>query len=100
MADDDDFRQQPHPADDYDVHKQIQKEEHLPEDYDTPASEPDDAKDEFTDQHPVLDDSRDSQEIYDEGDDDAAVDSLGSNVRTNNPTVLGYDPDKDKRRKK
>jgi hypothetical protein len=98
--DDDDFRQQPQPVDDYDIHKQIQDEEHLDEDYGTPASEPDDAKDKFTDQHPVLDDRRDIQEVYDEGEDDAAVDTLSSNVSPKGTAILGYDPKKDERKKK
>lgn len=102
MVQDDDFRQQPHPLDDYDVHRQIQEEEQLPEDYEPPLSQPNDRDTQFTSQHSLLDDRSDmaDQEIYDEGEDDAAVDSLGANLSPDGNAILGYDPDKDERRKK
>jgi hypothetical protein len=105
MADDDDydddFQQPVHPVDDYDVHQQIQSEEQLPQDFGTPFSDPDDAEDEFTSQHSLLDNRSDMslQEIYDEGEDDAAVDLLSSGLQKPDSNILGYEPSNDSRRK-
>lgn len=47
----------------------------LDQDYDTPFSKPSDAKQKLPVDHPAKDDPADLQEVYDEGEDDAALDN-------------------------
>lgn len=68
------------------VHRQIQTDEKLPQDFDSPYSEPDDAVDPLPPGHQLLDNQSniDSDESYQKGIDTAAVNNLPSMPKDNN----------------